>query len=133
MLLLEKTEINQYAPGRCNIGPVEIKRRYRIGYTGLILMIVFIVLAELFRFAQPWKLLLFIPSFYALSGFIQAWKKFCYVYGYIGVFSFEGRKTFTKVHDNQFKRSDRKTVVQLISLIVLGSGIMTALYYFLPD
>jgi hypothetical protein len=130
---LQEAESGQYTSGKCNIGPVEIKRRYRIGYIGFILMICFIAFAEIFRVPGLWKLLIFIPTFYSLSGFIQAWKKFCYVYGYIGVFSLKGRKSFTRVSDEISIREDRKTVLKIVSWVLAGSVLVTALYYFLSE
>ena len=130
---LQEDESSQYTPGRCNLGPVEIKRRYRIGYIGLILMILFILLAEIFKIPRMWKLLLFIPAYYSFSGFIQARKKFCYIYGYKGVFSLKGRKTFTRIFDETSIREDRKTVFEIVSMVIVSSGIITAVYYFLSD
>jgi len=96
-------------------------------------MIAFIIFAEYFRIPRLWKLLLFLPVYYSLSGFIQARMKFCYVYGYIGVFSLEGRKTFSRVRDEESMKRDRRTVFQILTWIITGSGILTALYYFLSQ
>lgn len=131
--VLLKDESGQYTSGKCNIGPVEIKRRYRIGYIGLILMILFILIAEIFGIPGLWKLLIFIPAYYSFSGFIQARKKFCYVYGYKGVYSLKGRQTFTRVSDEDSVRADRKTVFEIVSMVIAGSAIVTAVYYYLSN
>ncbi len=128
---MQEIEINQYKAGQCNIGPIEIKRRYRIGFAGLILMILFILFAELSGIPKLWKLLLFIPAYFTLSGFIQAWNKFCYVYGFKGVFSMEGRKIFPRVKDEQNLEQDRKKVFQILAYVIIGGAALTAVYYFL--
>jgi hypothetical protein len=127
----EHDPVGGYTPGNCNIGPMEIKRRYRIGYIGLVLMGLFIICAEAFHLPQAWKFFLFAPAVYAFSGFLQAWQKFCFLYGYMGVFSLEGRKTFSRIKDNQDRQKDRRKAIQLISKVVLGSSVITLLYYFL--
>jgi hypothetical protein len=119
-----------YVPGNCNIGPAEIKRRYRIGYLGLFLMTVFIVVAEVFHIPHMMKLFLFAPTFYALSGFFQAWQKFCFVYGWKGVFSIIGNRKYSKVTDEN-RLQDRSMAIRLVTRITLGSSLITLLYYFL--
>ena len=122
--------IDEYIPGQCNIGPAEIRKRNRIGFIGLALMIAFITIAEVFQFTQGWKLLLFAPTTYALSGFIQARHKFCFMFGYFGVFRMSGKRT--RVIDPVQLRQDRIKAFKIIGQIVLGSVIITLLYYFLP-
>jgi hypothetical protein len=94
-------------------------------------MILFILIAEIFRFPQPWKFLLFAPTFYALSGFLQARQKFCYVYGYKGVFSMTGRRNYSRVKDDQYLQKDRSMAIQIVSRVTVVSSIITLLYYFL--
>ncbi len=120
-----------YIPGTCNIGKVEIRRRYRIGYTGLTIAIIMGVIIELTEAHPYWKFLVVIPVFYSVSGFIQAWKKFCYLYGFMQVFSLNGRRTFTKVRDESYVKEDRKTAIQIVSLVFLVSLMITFAYYFL--
>ena len=124
-------ETGKYIPGRCNLGRAEINRRYRIGVTGLIASIAVIVLFEIIRPNPAWKLMLFIPVFYALSGFIQAGKKFCYFYGISHVYTTEGIKTFTPVKEEPYRDKDRRAAYNIISLTFLGSVIITLLYFFL--
>ncbi len=129
---MHSKEETGYHAGQCNIGPVEIKRRLRIGYIGLILMIVFILFAEYYQVPKVWKLFIFLPAFYCLSGFIQARKKFCYVYGYQGLMSFKGRKSLSKVKENSDLHRDRKNAIEIIAYIFIGSTVITLLYFFLP-
>ena len=116
-----------YVPGNCNIGPAEIKRRYRIGYLGLFLMVVFIILAEVFQIPQLMKLFLFAPTFYALSGFLQARQRFCFLFGLVGIFSLTGKRS--RVNNQEQKQKDRQKAIWLILQIFIGSLVITLLYY----
>ena len=49
-------------------------------------MIIFIISAEVYAIPQIWKLALFAPTVYALSGFIQARNRFCFLFGFMGLF-----------------------------------------------
>jgi hypothetical protein len=101
----------------------------RIGYIGLVLMIIFIFLAEFYAFPQILKLALFAPTVYAFSGFLQARQKFCFFFGFIGVFSFAGRKA--RVGDELKIKKDRNKALGIIAQIFLSSLLVTLLYYFL--
>lgn len=125
-------EINSpetYIPGQCNIGPEEVNRRLRIGYIGLGLMVLFIVLAEFYALSPGWKLALFAPTAYALSGFIQARYKFCFLFGFFGLFSMTGKKA--KVYDPEQLASDRALAIRIVSQVFIGSAVITLLYFFL--
>jgi hypothetical protein len=123
-----QTEGN-YIPGQCNIGPDETRKRLRIGYLGLALMIIFVLLAEYYAFPPIWKLALFAPTVYAFSGFIQARQKFCFLFGFIGVFSTAGRKS--RVGDELKIKKDRSKALVIIAQVFLISLLVTFLYYFL--
>ena len=120
----------QYIPGQCNIGPEETSKRLRIGYLGLAGMAIFIVLDLNFHFPQIWKLALFGPTVYALSGFLQARNKFCFMYGVMGLSSISGRRIFSRTKDNAQLRKDRTKALWLVSQVFLGSLLITLLYYF---
>jgi hypothetical protein len=120
---------SNYVPGHCNIGPDEIRKRMRIGFIGLALMILFIFLAEFYAFPQIWKLALFAPTVYAFSGFIQARQKFCFLFGIIGVFNIAGRKA--RVGDDLKIKKDRNKALGIVAQVFISSVLVTLLYYFL--
>ncbi len=124
-----KETIEAYIPGQCNIGPEEIRKRNRIGYIGLALMIAFIIVAEVYQISQEWKLFLFAPTAYALSGFIQARHKFCFIFGYFGLFNTSGKRT--RVIDGIQLHKDRLKALTIVGQIFTGSVIITLLYYFI--
>jgi len=117
-----------YVPGVCNIGPDEINKRLRIGYIGLALMIIFVISAGIFDFPPIWKLALFAPTTYAISGFLQARQKFCLMYGFFGLFGFEGKRS--RVKDELQTKLDKSKALKLIGQIFFISAAITLLYYF---
>lgn len=123
---------SQYIPGTCNLGQEETNRRWRIGYLGTAIALIMILLIELTNQPQWTRLLIFIPVYYALSGYLQARQKFCYLYGLRGVFSVAGRQQFGKVEDEAAMQKDRQLVYSLIAKILAGTILITAIYYFLP-
>lgn len=120
-----------YTPGKCNIGKQEIKRRFRIGYIGLGLMIILILCIELLHLPSFVRFFLFIPAFYAVSGFVQAFNKFCYVYGLKGVASLMGRRKFQNVADEVYAKEDRKKAFTIIVITTIVSATITILYFLL--
>lgn len=119
----------EYVPGNCNIGPEEINKRLRIGYLGLAGMAIFILLDVNFQFPHIWKLVLFAPTAYALSGFLQARQHFCFMYGIFGLFSISGKRV--RVRDDLQLKKDRSKALWLVLQIFVGSTIITLAYYFL--
>lgn len=120
-----------YKPGQCNIGPEEIDRRLRNGYLGLAGMAIFIIVDLNFHLPQIWKLVLFAPTAYAVSGFLQAKQKFCFIYGFMGLSSITGSRIFTKSKDNQLLSKDRSKAWFLVFQIFIASALVTLAYYYL--
>lgn len=118
-----------YVAGSCNLGKAEIRRRYRIGYIGIALTICTILMLEYVNSPRIWRLIIFIPLFYGVSGFVQGYKKFCYVYGFGKVFSTTAIRSFQKVNNKKFIDKDRKTAIQIVSLVFLISFIITVIYW----
>ena len=92
-------------------------------------MAIFIVLDVNFHFPQIWKLVLFGPTVYAMSGFLQARQKFCFMYGIFGVFSFSGKRS--RVKDDLQMKKDRNKAIWLIAQIFVGGMGVTLAYYCL--
>ena len=120
----------QYIPGRCNLGKAEIRRRYRIGFIGLTMAILIAIILYYTDAARIWRLFLFIPVFYGVSGFIQATKKFCYIYGFREVFSLEGVRSFRKIKDQDFVKADQRTAMKIVVSVFMTSVVITLVYYF---
>src|SRR6266545_8360360 len=81
--------VDQYIPGTCNIGPAEIARRMRIGHIGLAVTVLLGVVLLALGAAAPWRLLLALPATAAAAGYLQARSRFCFDYGFRGVYNFD--------------------------------------------
>lgn len=119
---------NEYVPGSCNLGEEEIRHRMKIGYIGVVLTIIVFLILEILDSPRLYRIWIFPPVFYALSGFLQARHRFCYAYGWMGLFSMTGRKHLHKVADKENVRKDRRTALKIVSMVTLGSLLLTALY-----
>lgn len=117
-----------YVPGTCNLGKDEIRRRMRVGYSGIVLTVLVFLVLEIFDAPRIYRIFIFPPLFYMISGFIQARHRFCYVYGWKGLFSMTGRKQFHRVSEEESLRKDRNTALKIVAMITFGSLLLTALY-----
>jgi hypothetical protein len=131
--MIPETKEYIYLPGTCNLGKQEINRRFRIGYIGLGLMIALILSIEIFHLPSFIKIFLFIPAFYSVSGFIQAFNKFCYIYGLKGIASLTGRKKFQNVTDETYAKADRKKAFTIITITTLSSIFLTIMYILISS
>ena len=130
--MTQENEMYAYQPGTCNLGKVETIRRFRLGFIGLGSMVLIAILVEVLHLPRPFRFVLFMPAFYAFSGFLQGYKRFCYVYGFKGVMSLTGRKKFQHVTEDSYLKKDRQTAIAILSATILCSITITAIYFFLP-
>ncbi len=100
-----------------------------MGYIGIGLMILFVIAVALLKLSSGYKLFLFIPTVFALSGILQSRQKFCFVFGLFGVFSFVGKQVKIQQDDELLK--DRRKALWLLFQILLGSLFITIVYYYL--
>jgi hypothetical protein len=94
-------------------------------------MVLFIVLAEIYNVPQVWKLGLIVPAAYALSGFLQAFQRFCFLFGFLGLFSFSGKRS--RVTNDLQIQKDRTKALWLASQVFIGSILISLLYYVLTS
>ena len=127
--MIEKADGSKYVPGSCNIGKAEIRRRYRIGYIGLFIALSGALIIHITNASSLWKLLIFFPVFYSVSGFIQAISKFCFVYGFRNVISFTGIRRFERIKDEKLIRKDRRKAILIVSIVTIISLMIIAFYY----
>ncbi len=81
---MKPTQPTAYVPGVCNINHAEIAYRRKAGYFGLgVTVVLFVVMLALNL--NPWlRILLVVPAYVAVIGFLQAKNKFCVAYGAAG-------------------------------------------------
>ena len=121
----------QYIPGNCNLGKAEINKRYRIGFFGLAIAIFLVILFHFTDAPRIWRLFIFFPVFYGVSGFIQAAKKFCYIYGFRQVFSLEGIRSFSKIKNEDFVKADQRMAMKIVIVVFVTSAVVTFVYYIM--
>lgn len=71
---------SSYVPGVCNINRAEIAYRRKAGYVGLAIFLVAAAILLLASINRLVRLILFVPAFIAVIGFLQARNKFCVSY-----------------------------------------------------
>ena len=125
---MEEHHDGAYVPGQCNLGPEEIRRRMNIGWLGVTLTFLVVIVLEIFDASRIYRIIVLPTIGVALSGFLQARHRFCYLYGWRGVFSIAGRKKFEKVSGNADLKKDRNTAIQIVVMMLVGSILLTAVY-----
>lgn len=123
--------MSEYISGACNIGPSEIKRRKQGAVIGGVLFLLTAILFTATNASSTTRLISFIPAMLFAVGVIQARRKFCVAYGFMGVFSFERIGATTKVKVNQELAADRKYAVKLLLQSVLAAAVLTSIVIFI--
>ena len=125
---MEESLHEGYVAGQCNLGREEIRRRMNIGWFGLGLTFLVVLILEIFDASKVYRIIVLPTIGVSLSGFLQARHRFCYLYGWRGVFSITGRKKFEKVSGHADLKKDRNTAIQIVVMMLVGSLLLTALY-----
>jgi len=113
---------NDYAPGRCNIGPAEIRRRRMGGWAGVALTAAALAALILTGALPAWYLLLFLPALAASVGFVQAAFRFCVYFGFTSLFNFSEIGQEARVADADSRRRDRAQAWKLLGYSSLIAG-----------
>jgi hypothetical protein len=123
----------EYIPGVCNIGRAEIRQRKLLGWIMLAVTVgVWLALAIL-DVAPAWRLAIFVPASIAATGFLQAARHFCATFGVLGLSNFGPSVGQTDtVEQATFRRQDRRTALQIITLSALAGAAVAAIAYFSP-
>ena len=125
--------MSDYQPGVCNIGRVEIARRKRVGWIGVVATVVLSLVLVLFHVSAVWRLLLFVTAIFAAIGFLQAYMRFCAGFGFRGVFNFEHQVGRTKtIEEEEFRRRDRKKALQIVAYSILIAILVVTIAFFSP-
>jgi hypothetical protein len=123
---------SEYVAGSCNIGKGEIKRRQTIALIGVFL--IFFSASTILGTDQgrSVRLSIFVPAMIFAVGFIQARKKFCLAYGLAGTFNFSKLGSISKVQNEEDKKADRKTAINILIQSAALASAITLLFYLLP-
>jgi len=122
----------EYIAGSCNIGQSEIRRRQLVALIGAVATILGAI--EMFNkyASRTPRLALFIPAAVFAIGWVQARRKFCLAYGFMGVFNFGKAGQMEKVRSSEEKAADRATALSLLSHAMVIALAITGLIYFWP-
>ncbi|MCW5696014.1 MAG: hypothetical protein KIS96_04670 [Bauldia sp.] len=114
----------EYVAGLCNIGTAERQRRRNMGHMGVVLggaLLVGLLLVG----AEPWwYLLLFLPAFTAVIGYMQAIHSFCVGYARRGLQNFGEIGDAQPVARPEDLARDRATATRLnLFAVVISAGV----------
>jgi hypothetical protein len=126
------TATNVYQPGVCNIGPAEIRQRRRLGWIGLALTVVYLVVAFALAFPPAFRLLAFAPAALSANGFLQGAFHFCVGFASRGLFNFGELGTEEAVHEAEYRRLDQRKAVQIVVLSVVIAAAVAVAAFLIP-
>jgi len=124
--------MSSYQAGSCNIGKQEIRRRQIVAAIGLVLTL--ITLIGFYRNGTPAssRVYIFLPAMIFTTGYVQATKKFCLAYGFMGTFNLGKLGDISKVASKEDKKADRTTAIKILLQATEYAAIIAAVVYFLP-
>ena len=122
---------DNYIPGVCNIGPLEIQRRKNWFYVAAVGSF---VIASMFWMSE-FNLLLTIFSYFVLLGtgfglglvFFEWYDKFCIAFGFFGYFNFQKLGNYSRVENEDYTNVDRRKVLNILIKSLLVSFLYTLL------
>ena len=121
--------VPDYKPGACNIGPVEIGRRRRLGHLGLVVTAATLAALVLGHAPPLVRFLVFLPAAGTAVAYLEAALRFCVAFGSRGVFNFGALGSFAQVMDPRARARDRARALQIIvagALIGVAVGVAAA-------
>lgn len=129
----EMSEESSYAPGVCNIGPAEIRKRLILGWLGTIAALLIVALFVALHVSRPWRVSVIIPVMLGAMGFLQAGTRFCAAYGVLGLKNFgENAGTTAPVESDECFRQDRAQAMRLILAALFIALVVDVIFYIAP-
>lgn len=130
----DEPSANTYIPGVCNIGPAEIARRRRTGWTGAVITVGAWAALAAFDAPPALRLLLFFPAMMSATGFLQAAMHFCAYFGFGALFNFgpeAGKGNTDTVVEAEFRAKDRRKAWQIVGYAVVAGLVVAGVAYLL--
>ena len=124
--------MSQYTPGVCNIGNGEVRRRQLVAIIGYALALASFVTMISTNAAHGARWGLYLPLLVGSIGFVQARKKFCLAYGFMGTFNFGKLGQISKVQSVDDKKQDRITALTILLQAAALALALNAILFFLP-
>lgn len=120
-----------YVPGTCNIGSAEIAQRRRVGWAGVGLGLLAVIVLIVVDASPVLRTLVFLPFAGGAIGLVQARRGFCMAYGWLGVFNFDRLGKQTRVSDENARRADRAMAIRILLEAIGYAFVVTLVFYFL--
>jgi len=120
----------EYASGRCNIGPGEIRRRQVVALIGAIATAMTLIGFITTNAPRGARLSIFLPLLVTSIGWVQARRKFCLAFGFMGTFNFGKLGQLARVTDPASRAADRSTAIKIL-MIGVGLALAGTLVVFL--
>ena len=125
--------MDEYQPGVCNIGSAETARRMRSGWIGVGATGILSLVLVLFHVPTVWRLSLFVPAFFAATGFLQGFMHFCAGFGMRGVFNLGPQVGKTEeVEQPEYRSKDKQKALQILAYSALIAIVVATAVYLLP-
>ena len=129
---MNKRKNELYLPGKCNIGPKEIRKRYLVGAIGFMIAAILLFLLSFFKAGYALFIITILPFILGFIGFYQGHEKFCIGNAIAGVYDFSGNKgKRSHVNDRISHMKDIKKAVLLLSYSIVSAAIITFIFVLL--
>lgn len=130
--MMMNSKMPEYIPGTCNIGSGEIRRRQIVALIGTALSVLSLIGMITSNAPRGARVGIFIPLAIASIGWVQARKKFCLAYGFMGTFNFGKLGNISRVADSASKAADRKTALMILAQSLTIAAILALGVVILP-
>jgi hypothetical protein len=122
-----------YIPGMCNINRTEINKRQKLGYIGLTVFILGLIMLTLLTDVRWVRIILILPAILSVSGFLQARNKFCVGYAGAGMQNAgEGSAEASKITNAAALAADKHKSSKMNRQTLLIAVVVTALTLLIP-
>jgi len=116
-----------YIPGTCNIGHNEKEKRMRQGLAGVMLACGWTFLGFTWVFPIFLKILVIIPAFFGILGFLQYNSSFCVYYGFSQKQNIADNEKALAVSDAAAVNADKQKSIALTLIALIISFVYTLL------
>ncbi|MCL4373176.1 hypothetical protein M1384_03890 [Candidatus Parvarchaeota archaeon] len=117
---------DNYSPGKCNIGPKEIRKRYIGGLAGFVVFVILAIFLSIFKVNYLFFILLAFPLFLGFIGFYQGYKRFCVANAINGVYLISHTKKGS-VKNKALHLVDLKEAGVLITYSLISTAVLTTI------
>lgn len=117
-----------YQPGETNINHYEAHLRRESGIIGLLIAVVTVIFLELVNADAAWYVLVFVPTIFAITEFLQARSMFCANYALRGIQNAaRSIDEPTHVHSQSARELDKVRATRMLATAGLSAGFITLL------